>query len=304
MLGRRNAAPVIAIDVSQLAFAQNARMNPVPRDLPAIRRRLRRVMEHIGRSLRIGLDGMPDELSLKSLAAVACWSPEHLDRVYRLHVGEPPLVTVRRLRLRRAAEALLEGRRLADVAHGAGYASTQAFGRAFVRQFGELPTQWLRSEAALRLSRPAPTAIRVVHLAEAQPCHLLSYEGDSAGISEVFDQLIDRLQRCHSPRAQWQVFGIGDHAAEPRRVSRRTRIQAVALAQPLARPPEGLDHGRIGAGAYARLSTRHAGDLDERLREAGWQRTDVPSLLHYDTDPANTPPPERREWLYVPVARR
>ena len=43
---------------------------------------------------------------------------------------------------------------------------------------------------------------------------------------------------------------------------------------------------------------------DDRLHEAGWQRTDHAALRHYDTDPAHTPPPERREWLYVPVARR
>lgn len=278
-------------------------MSPLPRDLPAIRRRLRRVMEHIGRSLRQS-DDMPEPLNLSSLAAVACWSPEHFDRVYRVHVGEAPLVTVRRLRLQIAADALLCGKRLPDVAHDAGYASTQAFGRAFVRQFGEWPTRWAPGEAMRRRVQPMPPAINFVRLSEVRPCHLLRYEGDSEGISEVFDQLIDRLQRCGSPRAQWQVFGIGDHAAEPRRTSRRTRIQAAVLAQPLVHPPDGLDHGAIGCGAYARLSSKHAVDLDERLREAGWQRTDGPSLLHYDTDPANTPPPERREWLYVPVARR
>lgn len=260
-------------------------------------------MEHIGRSLRQG-DGMTEPLNLSSLAAVACWSHEHFDRVYRAHVGEAPLVTVRRLRLQIAAEALLSGSRLPDVAHDAGYASTQAFGRAFGRQFGELPTRWARQEAVRRRARPIPEAIGFVRIAEARPCHLLRYEGDSEGISAVFDQVIDRLQRCGSPRAQWQVFGIGDHSAEPHRTSRRTSIQAAVLAQPLAHPPNGLDHGDIRRGTYARLSSRHASDLDERLREAGWQRTDAPSLLHYDTDPANTPPPERREWLYVPVARR
>lgn len=261
-------------------------------------------MEHMGQSLREGPGGMAQQLSLPTLAAVACWSPEHLDRVYRVQVGESPLATVRRLRLKRAAEALRTGRRLLDVAHEAGYASTQAFGRAFVRQFGELPTRWVRSEAARRLAQPAPSVISFVHLAEAPPCHLLSYEGDSAGVSALFDQVVDRLQRCGSPRAQWQVFGIGDHGAEPRRTGGRASIQAAVLAQPLAHAPVGFDRGRIGCGTYARLSARHVNDLDDRLREAGWQRTDAPSLLHYDTDPANTPPPERREWLYVPVARR
>jgi AraC family transcriptional regulator len=291
-------------------------MDPMPRDLPQLRRRLRRVMEHIGHVLQQPADAAPDRLSLPALAAVACWSPEHLDRIYRRHVGEPPLSTVRRLRLQRAAEALLAGDRLATAAEAAGYASTQAFGRAFQRCFGEVPSQWVSAETARRLAAAPAPVFTIVQPDEAMACHLLHYEGEAAGISPFFDEVVDRLSRSGSPRAQWQVFGIGNAVAS-RRPGARVSLQAAVLAGPLACPPAGFGRGTIARGAYARQPARRAAFLparraallddrrfDEQLREAGWQRTGCAILRHYDTDPAQTPPPERREWLYVPVAPR
>lgn len=281
-------------------------MAPTPRDLPQRRRRLRRVMEHIGLAVRQPAGAGGDELSLTALARLACWSPEHLDRVYRLHVGEPPMATIRRLRLRQAADGLLAGLRLASVAEHAGYASTQAFGRAFERQFGATPGRWLGAQAAQHQDS-APSAITIVQPRQAQPCHHLRYEGDGAGVSAFFDEVVDRLQRSGSPRSQWQVFGCGDEAAAAaavRRAGARLVLDALVLAAPLAQPPRGFGCAAIAGGAYARVAPGPLAGLDDPLHDAGWQRIDQPVLRHYDTDPAYTPPPERREWLYVPVARR
>jgi AraC family transcriptional regulator len=275
------------------------------RDLPQLRRRLRRVMEHIGQALQQPASEATAHLSLPALATVACWSPEHLDRIYRHHIGEPPMATIRRLRLQSAAEALLAGSRLAHVAEDAGYASTQAFGRAFQRQFGNVPSRWAEAEAGRRrVAVPAPV-VTLVQVAEALPCHQLRYEGDAAGISAFFDDVVDGLQRSGSPRAQWQVFGVGDAVGTPTRgAAGRVSMRAAVLAAPLAHAPRGFGRDTIAGGTYARLAVAHAWRLDEHLREAGWQRADHAILRHYDTDPANTPPPERREWLYVPVVRR
>jgi AraC-like DNA-binding protein len=191
-------------------------MDTLPRNLIQQRRRLRRVMEHIGENL--GRD-----LSLGELAQVACWSPEHFDRVYRRSIGEPPMATLRRLRLQAAAHALAAGLPLAEAARRAGYGSTQAFGRAFARQHGLLPGAWLRGCRGL----PPPAPFALVRLDEAGPCHVLPYRGDAQGVSGLFDITVERLQR-----------------------------------------------------------------------------SDAPVLRHFDTDPAHTAPQERREWLYLPLARR
>jgi AraC-like DNA-binding protein len=277
-------------------------------------------MEHIGLALRRPADEAGHALGLAALARVACWSPEHLDRVYRLHVGEPPMATVRRLRLGLASRALLAGQPLRLVAEQAGYASTQAFGRAFERRYGATPSRWVQAEKQAQRARqgngeaPAGTALSIVTVQQAQACHRLRYEGDASGVSAFFDDVVDRLQRSGSPRGQWQVFGRGDDAAAIlRRPGARLVLDAVVLAAPLAQAPAGFGHGTVEAGAYAKVPLDIgapgsygwcAGGLDDRLHDAGWQCTGQPLLRHYDTDPAYTAPPERREWLYVPLARR
>jgi AraC family transcriptional regulator len=279
-------------------------MGPIPRDLPQRRRRLQRVMEHIGAALRAGPPAGDDTLCLPALARVACWSPEHLDRIYRLHVGESPMATVRRLRLQAAADGLRAGQGLSVVAERAGYASTQAFGRAFERQFGCPPARWARAQQRQQAAVPG---LRITTLPAAHACHLLRYEGESTGVSAFFDEVVTRLQRSGAPRSQWQVFGRGDEAAAApvqRRAGARVVLEAAVLAAPLCRPPQGFGCGAIASGTYARVPVGPLAGLDEPLREAGWQRSGEQVLRHYDTDPAYTPPPERREWLYVPVRRR
>lgn len=314
MLGPVSSPAVIAIDVSHRLRrtadpAQSVPMSPDVRDLPACRRRLRRVMEHLGTALSAS---EPSEaLRLSELARIACWSPEHFDRVYRRWVGEPPMATVRRLRLQAAARELRAGHRLADVADRAGYGSTQAFGRAFERLHGAPPTTWLRGRGA---AASDDSRLVIVRLADDMPCHRLAYRGPARQVSNFFDEVIDRLQRSGSPRAQWQVLGVSatdDVAGHWERRGGEVVLWAAVLAAPLSHAPRGLEPDVLQGGWHLRLpagsgsNAAHAlHGLDDRLHEAGWQRTDGPVLRHYDTDPAVTAPPERREWLYVPIATR
>lgn len=267
------------------------------------RRRLRKVVEYIGHA--VANAEPPSAFTLPRLAEIACWSPEHLDRAYRRARGETPLATVRRLRLQRAGRALREGRPLADVADEAGYASTQAFGRAFRREFGAPPLLWLETASVLA---PDP-AFTVVRLPDAVPCHALELRGRPEEVSLLFDEMVMRLQRSGSPRPQWQVFGVtqpGEAIGRWQRAAGQVELAAVALAPPLSRAPRGLAGWHLQAGDYARIPVEGAQQApwDDLLRDAGWVRTDGHVLRHYDTDPAYTAPQERREWLYLPVARR
>ena len=265
------------------------------------RRRLRRVMEHIGGHLADhALPGAGDAGQLRALARVACWSPEHFDRVYRRTIGESPMVTVRRVRLTMAAAALRRGVRLIDVAEQSGYGSTQAFGRAFARQHGFSPLDWLRRQT---LPETAPLW-RLVHLPTAQPCYGLPYRGAASGVEGLFDATVDALYRTGSARAQWHVFGLLDaeSALLPAAAATACRVTAAVLAQPLARAPRGMDRVLLSAGWYGRVDAlHHPGfrQLDDALRESGWQRTDGAPVRYYETDPAHTAPQERREWLYL-----
>jgi hypothetical protein len=72
--------------------------------------------------------------------------------------GEPPARFRRRILLERAAFQLATtNRSVLDVALDAGYASNEAFTRAFARAYGAAPASWRQTPAQPRL--PAPNAV-------------------------------------------------------------------------------------------------------------------------------------------------
>ena len=84
-------------------------------------------------------------LDLNQLAEVACMSPSHWHRIYRSIYGETLAMTVKRLRLHRAAEQILNtSEPLSKIALGAGYSSVQAFSRAFSQSYGLPPVRYKR----------------------------------------------------------------------------------------------------------------------------------------------------------------
>lgn len=81
-----------------------------------------------------------EDLSLAALAGRAGLSPFHLHRVFAETLGETPKRFTLRLRLERAAAALLAGGdSVLDVALACGFRSHEVFCRAFRRRFGISP---------------------------------------------------------------------------------------------------------------------------------------------------------------------
>ena len=66
---------------------------------------------------------------------------------YKQTVGEAPMHTLTRIRLRTAAMKMLQGESILSAAQQVGYGSGEAFGRAFHRQFGTTPGRWMRKQS-------------------------------------------------------------------------------------------------------------------------------------------------------------
>jgi AraC family transcriptional regulator len=95
----------------------------------------------------------------EALAARACLSRFHFDRLVSAALGEPPGAFRRRLMLERAAHRLATtADQVIDVAFDAGYGSPEAFARAFARAFGVPPSEYRRSVPA-RHELAAPSGI-------------------------------------------------------------------------------------------------------------------------------------------------
>ena len=107
--------------------------------------RMHRVLEYIDR-------GLDQQLELDSLARVANFSPFHFHRLFTAWFGETLGEYVRRRRLEVAAQRLIAQPRLPilQVALSVGFASTEAFARAFKTRFAATPTAWRGAQVSNR----------------------------------------------------------------------------------------------------------------------------------------------------------
>jgi AraC family transcriptional regulator len=99
--------------------------------------RMKRVIERLE-------DNSQNPATINELAAIALIHPGHLAREFRLHVGLPIATYQRQLRLHAAAQALVEGAPIADIALEAGYGAQSQFTTAFKKAFGITPAQYRR----------------------------------------------------------------------------------------------------------------------------------------------------------------
>lgn len=102
-----------------------------------------------------GADDDAGELRATDFASRASLSRFHFDRLISATAGEPPGRFRRRILLERSAYRLLDRRTgILDVAIEAGYASNEAFTRAFRRAYGRAPSAWRDAPRQIRLPSP------------------------------------------------------------------------------------------------------------------------------------------------------
>jgi AraC-like DNA-binding protein len=80
-----------------------------------------------------------EPISLTSLASSLDWTPAHLSRAFRKHVGMPPYAYLLQLRIAIGRRALADGASIAVAALAAGFADQSHFTREFRRRTGATP---------------------------------------------------------------------------------------------------------------------------------------------------------------------
>jgi AraC family transcriptional regulator len=110
-----------------------------------------------GRFVDVLVDSMDDHsASSATLASRVHLSRFHFDRLVSAAAGEPPATMRRRVLLERAAYRLITtDHDVLRVAVEAGYASNEAFTRAFAKAFGRAPSVWRHKPTSFRLDAPS-----------------------------------------------------------------------------------------------------------------------------------------------------
>ena len=129
---------------------------------------------------------LKEPLTLADLARVSRFSPWHAHRLFRQYTGLAPAEYVRRLRLSRSALLLKQGGfRVLDVACDLGFGSVDGYQRAFRREFGCNPGEYVRTRVPLPLFVPYGVKFR----------ELRKEVSDMKEVQSLFVQLIRKPER-------------------------------------------------------------------------------------------------------------
>jgi AraC family transcriptional regulator len=295
----------------------------------AYQQRILRVLVHIQKHL-------DEDLSLETLARLACFSPHHFHRIFGAMVGESVKEHIRRLRLERAAYRLQFGNQsVTHVAFDAGYETHESFTRAFHAMFGCAPSRF-RKRQSERTRPVAPSGVHYlpggrledfnpvqrggspmdVRLETLEPIkvaflrHVGPYEDE--GISQTWRKL-EAWAGQHgllSPRAK--LIGISHdnpHVTPPDRL----RYDA-CIAPDQAFKPEGeigtqvIPGGEYAVvthrGPYEKLPETYIYLYGEWLPQSGREPAESPGFqLHHNTPP-ETAPDDLVTDIYVPLKPR
>lgn len=134
---------------------------------------------------------MTEPITLHMLAQAAGYSPWHAARIFKELTGKTPFEYIRELRLSRAVEKLRdEDNRIIDIALDFVFESHEGFTRAFSKQFGMSPRDYVKNQPPVRLFMP----LRV------RDYYLKLQKGDidmaeKTKTNTIFVQVVDRPAR-------------------------------------------------------------------------------------------------------------
>jgi AraC family transcriptional regulator len=272
--------------------------------------RLRRVLAHI-------YDHLDGDLSLDALAEVACMSRFHWHRVFKAMTGETLAGAVRRVRLLKAANALVvEGAPLAEIAERYGYPDLASFSRAFSTAHGVAPgafrTQGVQLANDLRQNpgdfRMYPVTIETLPASRAAGVLNL---GPYTNLGQAFQQLGATLA-AHNlfPKARG-LFAIYHDVPDSKPEAELRSHAAIIIGDDFPPGIAGLEYFDLAGGRhavmahrgpYATLASAYEWLYGKWLPQSGEEPRDAPPIELYVNDPRTTPPDELRTDIRLPLA--
>lgn len=127
-----------------------------------------------------------EEISLSELARASLFSPWYAYRLFRDCLGLTPTEYIRKYRLTQAAKRLREGDvKVIDAAFEAGFSNADTFTRAFYREFGMNPSDYMKS--------PVPVTFFIPYGAKYR--ELRKENIDVSTIQTIFIQVVHKPER-------------------------------------------------------------------------------------------------------------
>jgi AraC family transcriptional regulator len=271
-------------------------------------KRLTRVTSYI-------YDHLDDDLDLQILAEVAALSPFHWHRIYHALYGETVAATVKRLRLQRAAAELARtSMAIEEIATRSGYETVASFNRAFKSAFAMPPAQFRREGSHARFkpqSTPGGPMMYDVAIVTVPLTRLavIDHVGPYILIGKAFDKLYATLGSRNLITGGMRSIAIfhDDPTVVAEAALRSQAGIAIDGAFPVEAPleraeiPQGPCAVLKHKGPYSDMKAAYDWFFGDWLPQSGREPADAPVFEEYLNNPRDTPPPELRTDIYLPL---
>ena len=263
--------------------------------LPANPRRMNYI-ERTNAAIDFIVRNLDGELKLERIAQVACFSPFHFHRVFRLLVGETLNHFVKRQRLERALYLMSHapGHSLTEIALECGFSSSSDFSRSFKRRYGTAPSAFdvdvfrvsrrKEFDATMASNENGPGLTRLpvgsnpdgfeVTMREL-PARTVAYirvldpfRSNSSAVVDAYNRLMDWADQCDLANGEW----LGYMWEDPEIVALEDCRYDVALAIDSSRfdlRPQG-EIGRFEFPPMLVADVAIRGDLQLEQRAIDW----------------------------------
>lgn len=269
---------------------------------------------------------MDEPVNREELAAMAGYSVVHFHRIFTAHVGEGVNSYVRRVRMERAAQQLLqEERPITDIALESGYETPASFGKVFKQTFGVSPSEFRELNPMMaghliyrhffhnrKEQIMQPMEIRTLpdtKVLYARATELMTSPAFQTANQEALGKLMNYLG---STNAWDKLRSCVALYPDPVEVGEEARFDAGAIFVDGYEPdaPEGIAYQTLPGGRWAVF--RHVGPYDtlwqtwqaalrDWLPNSGEEMRDAIPFEDYVDDASKTDPEELRTDIYIPI---
>lgn len=254
---------------------------------------LNKVIEFIGKHL-------DEELTLKQLSHIACFSKYHFHRLFTAYTGLSLQQYIRWLRLKRAAHQLIvdKDQSIINIAMDAGFESHEAFSRVFKQTCGMSPSEFRHKSSWQMWDQPPyqlpPQGEMAMNVAiknmPARRLAVLEHRGDPQRVGESVSKLISwaKSQSVNLKPKAGEAFGFAYD--DPKLTPADFRFDlGIAIPEHLTLKGEVVEK-RLPEGRYA--VAIHKGSRDKIgdtvyalyrnwLPDSGAELADLPCIFCY-----------------------
>ena len=257
-----------------------------------------------------------EDLSLKELSSIACFSPYHFHRVFKGMIGETLAEHIRRLKIEAAAHQLVNtDEKITSIAFKTGYETMESFTKAFKKHFKMTPSNYRKTTKEYRTSLPSFSFNKGVKMdvnvkkIKSRTVAFVRHIGPYNQCGSAWEKLCSWAGPKGLLNAQTQFVGLCYDDPEITEANKIRYDACITINKDIKAEGEigtqEIQEGNyavtIHKGPFENLKNTYAQLCGNWAPNSGKEIKNAPSIEVYLNDPEKTPPEELLVEIQMPI---